>query len=99
MSCAISFRFAVASVTAVLLTGGYCLSQTGAEDVATRIDKYLSARVATDQFSGSVLVADEGKILISKGYGMANIEHSAPIGRRPSFVSARSRSNLRLWPS
>jgi CubicO group peptidase (beta-lactamase class C family) len=78
MNGTISSRLAVASVTLVILTGSYCLSQTSPEDVATRIDDYLSRLVATDQLSGSVLVADDGEILISKGYGLANIEHDVP---------------------
>ena len=61
-----------------LLAGGYCLSQPTREEVASRIDEYLTGRTSAGQFSGSVLVADDGEIVISKGYGMANIELSVP---------------------
>lgn len=47
----------------------------GAQTVAERLDQYLSARVQLGQFSGTVLVAHEGKVLLRKGYGYANLEH------------------------
>jgi CubicO group peptidase (beta-lactamase class C family) len=58
--------------------GGYCLSQPTTGELAARIDAYLAGEAAGGQFSGSVLVADEGEIVISKGYGMASIELSVP---------------------
>ncbi len=42
-----------------------------------KIDNYLSKGVANG-FSGSVLVAKEGKIILHKGYGMANKENDIP---------------------
>lgn len=39
------------------------------------LDQYLTARTELGQFSGSVLVAHEGKVLLRKGYGYANLEH------------------------
>ena len=38
----------------------------------------MNAAVKVDGFSGSVLVARDGKPIVSKGYGMANIELSVP---------------------
>ncbi|MGD8501234.1 MAG: serine hydrolase domain-containing protein, partial [Phycisphaerales bacterium] len=55
-----------------------CLAQADAADVATRIDEFFNAEVAKGQFSGSVLVANDGEVLISQGYGLANIEHGVP---------------------
>ena len=46
-----------------------------ATDLVPRVEEYITARVAANQFSGSVLIAQDGKILISKGYGLANREH------------------------
>lgn len=48
------------------------------QDVASRIDAYLSDLAKEQSFSGSVLVAQDGKVLISKGYGLANIENGVP---------------------
>jgi len=47
-------------------------------NVASRIDANLSNLAEEQSFSGSVLVAQDGKVLISKGYGMADIENSIP---------------------
>ncbi len=39
------------------------------------LDRYLTARTNLSQFSGAVLVIHEGKVLLRKGYGYANLEH------------------------
>ncbi len=49
-------------------------SALAADDTSSKIDEYLNAHVKLDSFSGAVLAAKEGKIIISKGYGMANHE-------------------------
>jgi CubicO group peptidase (beta-lactamase class C family) len=46
-----------------------------AQDLATRADEYLIEQTRTAGFSGAVLIAREGKVLFSKGYGLANVEH------------------------
>jgi CubicO group peptidase (beta-lactamase class C family) len=43
-------------------------------DLAKKVDEYMKACVKEGNFSGTVLMARKGKILISKGYGMANYE-------------------------
>lgn len=45
--------------------------------IKMKIDNYLSEGVANG-FSGSILVAKEGNILLHKGYGMANKEKNIP---------------------
>ena len=45
-------------------------------NIPARIDDYLAAYEDKGLFSGSVLVARKGEILVSKGYGMANYEQS-----------------------
>jgi CubicO group peptidase (beta-lactamase class C family) len=46
--------------------------------LASQIDGYVADLTEKGQFSGSILVGREGKVLISKGYGMANLEHNVP---------------------
>ena len=46
--------------------------------VESKLDEYVKALVDMGQFSGSVLVAKDGKILLCKGYGMANYELDVP---------------------
>jgi CubicO group peptidase (beta-lactamase class C family) len=39
-----------------------------------KVDEYISAQMELGRFSGSILIAKGGEILINKGYGMANYE-------------------------
>jgi len=52
--------------------------QAAGGDAAARMDAYLAAAHETGRFSGSVLVARGGRILLCKGYGMANYELDVP---------------------
>ncbi len=42
--------------------------------IERKVDTYLQE----SQFQGSVLIAKGGKVLFSKGYGLANVEHKIP---------------------
>jgi CubicO group peptidase (beta-lactamase class C family) len=48
------------------------------EQITAKIDEYMNAAVKVENFSGSILVARDGKPIVSKGYGMANIELNVP---------------------
>lgn len=63
-------------ILAVCLPSINCAAQP--EDIAAKVDEYINAYVDMEIFSGSVLVAKAGEILVSKGYGPANIEHGVP---------------------
>src|SRR5687768_573239 len=43
-----------------------------------KIDELVNAHMAVNGFSGSVLLAHEGKPLVAKGYGFANVEWQIP---------------------
>ena len=47
-------------------------------DIAAKVDEYIAAQMQVNQFSGAVLIAREGKVLVRKGYGMANREWEVP---------------------
>jgi CubicO group peptidase (beta-lactamase class C family) len=49
-----------------------------AADFAASADAHIAAYVQQGRFMGSVLVAKDGKVLLTKGYGMANLEHEVP---------------------
>jgi CubicO group peptidase (beta-lactamase class C family) len=49
-----------------------------AQDLAPKADEIINAFVKQSQFSGSVLIAKGGKVILSKGYGMANYELDVP---------------------
>lgn len=49
-----------------------------AQDKAAEIDKLMQTYHDYGQFNGAVLVAESGKIVFKKGYGLANIEWNIP---------------------
>lgn len=44
--------------------------------IQANLEEYLTVALKTENFSGSVLVAKNGKVLLSKGYGMANYAYN-----------------------
>lgn len=47
-------------------------------ELTQRLDQYLTTETEKKAFSGSVLIAQNGKILLKKGYGYANVEWDQP---------------------
>ena len=56
-----------------------------AQDIAAQADVHLAKLLAENKFSGSVLIARGGKVLLSKGYGLANRELNVPNTTRTKF--------------
>ena len=50
-----------------------------AQDKAKQLDQMVQAYFDVGQFHGSALVAQNGKVIFKKGYGMANYEWDIPI--------------------
>ncbi len=53
-------------------------SRPSDRQIAAKVDEYLTTAHKLRNFTGSVLVARDGKPIISKGYGMANYELNVP---------------------
>jgi CubicO group peptidase (beta-lactamase class C family) len=47
-------------------------------DIEAKVDNYVKPFLGTRSFSGAVLIAKGGQVLMSKGYGMANYELDVP---------------------
>jgi CubicO group peptidase (beta-lactamase class C family) len=45
-----------------------------AQDPTPKFDEYLTALSGQGRFTGSVLVARDGKVIFTRGYGLANVE-------------------------
>src|SRR5918996_2635615 len=43
-----------------------------------RVDELLKAHIKVNRFSGAVLIGSQGKPLVAKGYGYANVEWQIP---------------------
>ncbi|MDR6846126.1 serine hydrolase [Flavobacterium granuli] len=65
-------------VIAVIFIQLITMNASVGQDKAEQIDKLMSQYSEYSQFNGSVLVADQGKIIYKKGFGMANMEWSIP---------------------
>jgi CubicO group peptidase (beta-lactamase class C family) len=59
---------------ATVLLAGVCLAQ----NPETRMDQIVQSYVSDKKFMGTVLVAKGDQVLLSKGYGSANLEWSIP---------------------
>src|SRR2546423_10959006 len=64
-----------------LLFAAHCTAQ----GLASKVDEYMSTAVKRSRFSGSILVARDGKVLVSRGYGMANLEDEVSNTARTKF--------------
>ncbi|MDI1304709.1 MAG: serine hydrolase, partial [bacterium] len=73
-----SKHFAVKTILITLFiqltTVAVSIGQTKTE----QIDKLMNLYSDYGQFNGSILVADAGKVIYKKGFGMANMEWNIP---------------------
>jgi CubicO group peptidase (beta-lactamase class C family) len=49
-----------------------------AQDAQAKIEQYMQATLKVDHFMGAILVAQHGKIIVSQGYGMADVKAGIP---------------------
>ncbi len=75
-------RVGLVFIVAVILCS--CVIKTP-QNSARQIDAYLTNLEKSNEFSGAVLVARDGKVLISKGYGLADSENQIPITPQTRF--------------
>jgi hypothetical protein len=50
------------------------LKRTAPNSLEVKADAYIKPFVDIKGFNGSILIARQGKVLVSKGYGMANYD-------------------------
>jgi len=60
------------------LTGSQPSSTTNQGDLEAKVDTYIKPYLEMGSYNGAVLIAKGGKVLVSKGYGMANYELGVP---------------------
>jgi CubicO group peptidase (beta-lactamase class C family) len=69
--------FGLMAVMLLLVSTG-AAQAVASQDLVARVDALLSERAKQNRFSGSILIARDGRVLLSKGYGMANYELDIP---------------------
>jgi CubicO group peptidase (beta-lactamase class C family) len=67
----------LAALFLVVCAQAQAAAQAG--DKAAKIDELLKAYAGLSQFNGVALVAEDGKVIFKKGYGMANMEWNIPV--------------------
>jgi CubicO group peptidase (beta-lactamase class C family) len=82
----VACRIATLVVASMVLVN-VCAAQTNASDkeIVAKIDEYMKATTKSGLFMGSILVARDGKVLVSRGYGMADIEWNVPNTAQSKF--------------
>src|SRR5579862_9628160 len=60
------------AIVAILSCNALC--SDGRAPLSSQVDAYIQPYVASNNFSGVILIAREGKILVNQGYGLANRE-------------------------
>ncbi len=74
----ISMRGAAIIAGSLLLLFVLSTTTCVAQDIEAKVDEYVGTYLKIGNFSGSILIAKEGRIPLSKGYGMADLEHDVP---------------------
>ena len=70
----ILLKTVIIGVIALVTSTNFCFGQTKSE----QLDKLLNLYHEYGKFNGSVLMADQGKLVYKKGFGMANMEWDIP---------------------
>lgn len=69
----------------LLVVAAFCLGLIHAEDITSKADQLVTGYVQQNKFTGTVLVARDGKPVFRKGYGQANREWNIPNGPESKF--------------
>jgi CubicO group peptidase (beta-lactamase class C family) len=58
---------------------------SSARNAAAEIEGYVAAAVQRSRFSGAILIARDGQVLVRKGYGMADVENDVAVTPETKF--------------
>jgi hypothetical protein len=65
-------------ISAFLCINNFAQQKMSDKTIAAGADRYINELAPQTAFSGAVLIARNGKVILSKGYGRANLESDAP---------------------
>ena len=81
--------------TILCLSAGTALAQLPAsEELASRVDAIEKQALSRPVAGISIAVARDGQVVIARGYGMANLEHSVPVTPETVFHIASISKNI-----
>ena len=85
----------VLAATIVCLCGGTALAQLPAtEELGNRVDVIAKQMLSRHTAGVSVAVARDGRVILARGYGMANVEHSVAVTPETVFHIASISKNI-----
>src|SRR5260370_2267258 len=71
-----------------VLAAGLNSSIRAQDAIATKVDDYIKAEMQRQHIQGhATAVVKDGKIILAKGYGFANVEHQVPVKPETIFQS------------
>jgi len=70
---------------ALIMIAGVVLTPRPAAETSSKIAEYMNAEVKTNHFSGAVLVAKKGEILLTAAYGMSEADTKVPNAPNSKF--------------
>lgn len=65
------------SLSLILASGVFAQATAPTVDIASKVDEYMTARNEVKGVGGTVLVAKDGRAIIARGYGIADVEANA----------------------
>lgn len=74
----ISFKFQLLKLLYAVVIVQFVFQLSYAQNKTDKLDELIKTYATYDEFNGAVLVAEEGKVLYKKGFGMANMEWNIP---------------------
>lgn len=79
---------AAACILVLTLLIPFVPSVSGQTNLEAKVDAFIKDRMDAEKIPGiAVAVMREGKIVLAKGYGLANVEHSVPVKPETIFQS------------
>jgi D-alanyl-D-alanine carboxypeptidase len=83
------------AATIICLCGGTALAQLPAsEELGNRVDAVAKQMLSRHTAGVSVAVARDGRVILARGYGMANVEHSVAVTPETVFHIASISKNI-----
>jgi CubicO group peptidase (beta-lactamase class C family) len=73
------------AATLLLLSALPVASLEAGQDLSTEVDNYMHAQVTVNHFSGTILIARKSKIVVSKGYGLAEAKSATSNALKTRF--------------
>ena len=72
-------------VFATTLTGIAAQNTAATDDIRPKVDEYMNARLAVKNAGGAVLIARDDKLIVNKGFGIADVGANTPISAETKF--------------